>query len=122
DIGDPNQAGRWFLFQDLNDWMRYFNRHYQTYHRLVHFWAYLDDETNNLGPSGPTYNPTFSGADASQNWNDKHPFASFDEAGIYQTTYAGFMAQHRTLNFGGQAAIKSQSAFENYPGFFWSFG
>jgi hypothetical protein len=119
DLADPNQYNKYFLFRYLHDWMAYFDAHYQAYGRVVHFYAYFDDITAN---GGTQYTTDDAAADAAKNWQDYHPFAAFDEVGAYGNVYASGMAQHQTLNFGGQGALRANKYFLGYPGFFWSFG
>jgi len=118
DLNNPSDYNQFFLFHYLNDWERYFNGHFQRYGRFVHFYAYMDDIT---AGGNTNYGPSNAAADAAKNWSDYHPFAALDEAGGGDDPYAAGMAQHKTLNFGGQGALRSNKYYLGYPGFYWSF-
>ena len=114
DMDNPNDVAKWNEFRYLNDWERYFNKRFQTYGRTVHFIAY-----NNAGQTGQTYDASTAAADAADNWNNYHPFADFDESGLFSGDYTGYLAQHGVLSFGGLGFTEQLAS--NHPGLYWSF-
>lgn len=120
DMDNQTDVDQFFAFVYLHDWEVYFNHRYQTYKRKVHFLVY----NYNQPSSQSTYTPANAHADASDNWNAKHPFATlqnqhFDISGDYPADYSGFMADHGALSFGSYGFTEAQAS--QYPGLFWSY-
>jgi len=104
---------------------RYFNSHYQMYHRHVHMRLYM---------SGPPTNGTQCLSaqdrvrDAAQEIQDFHPFAVINDSASGQDAYANYMAGHGVVNFLAMNRVSTvphvgfpEKFFESNPGLIWSY-
>ena len=94
-------------------WQLYFNDRYQTYHRLVHFWACFSSDGD-----------TAAGrvADAASFYAEIHPFATITSAAVegILAPYDDYMAAHHVLIF-GSLEMNDNSFYQQYPGQIWDY-
>lgn len=122
DMSNPSDVNQEFLFRYVHDWQVYFNTHYQTYGRFVHFWVYNDGNTAHAA------NPTAAQAQqiAADNWthnypgDPKHLFADLDFSFTFVDQYSQYLAQKQAMQFQLSAGFTDQD-FQGWPGYFWSF-
>jgi hypothetical protein len=121
DMDNPSDVNQEFLFRYVHDWEIYFNAHYQTYGRHVHFWAYNYGNTAHV----PMYSATDAETDAADNWNHTygtitHPFAALDQSFTFTDAYSQYLAQKKVLEFQLSSQFTDQD-FHGWPGYFWSY-
>jgi len=94
-------------------WQLYFNYRFQTYNRLVHFWACFSSDTG-----------TAAGrvADAAADYAEIHPFAVITSTAALGVLapYDDYMAAHHVLIF-GSIDMNSNSFYQQYPGQIWDY-
>ncbi len=99
----------------LRVWQRYFNERYQTYGRLVHFFAYFN---------GGARTPEQRRADAVDNLERIRPFAVVNFAATNTVPYVAAMTRRGVLVFaaGSFGSVgESKSYFTSSRGLIWSF-
>ena len=115
DMDNPTDYNRYFMFTDLHNWEIYFNYHYQTYKRHVHFYAENYGDTQDYVQSG--YTPSKASAQAADAENQLHPFADEDRTNLYSDTWTSYLVQHQAVSFG----FITQQLASQYPGHYWSY-
>ncbi|MFN2465075.1 MAG: hypothetical protein ABR598_02280 [Candidatus Dormibacteria bacterium] len=106
----------------LRGYQKYFNEHYQTYKRYVHFYVYYGRA--GTGPNGcPT--STERQADAADNFNTIHPFAVQNVSTANAVAYQNAMNGYGVLDFSstskGSSIGRPAATFAAHPGLTWSF-
>jgi hypothetical protein len=103
-----------FMNNAMRSWMKYFNDHFQTYGRVVHFYVYWSNQVNANTPENRQ-------ADAAEIYNKVKPFAIVSFASEpYEDTFLEAMADHGVLNFGSFGGRK-QSFFQAHPKLIWGY-
>jgi hypothetical protein len=112
---DPKDDGcNFFINSSFKSWMRYFNDHFQTYGRVVHFWAYWSNQVNANTPSNRQ-------ADAAEINQKVKPFAVVSFATEpYEDTFLQAMADKQVLNFGSFGG-RPASFFQSHPKLIWGY-
>lgn len=110
---DEAADSKHLLVKALRVWQRYFNERFQTYGRVVHFYAAF-------GPSDAEITPEQRRADAAQIYNSVKPFAVISDANENQDVFLQAMAQKGVLNFG--ALFGRPAEFYNqFPKLIWGY-
>lgn len=117
DMENPADYNQYFIWTDLHNWELYFNRHFQTYKRRVHFFVDNYGDTASEAQIPPHPDNSDVQAEAAQAYDQVHPFAVWDALDFFSDTYTEYMAQHRASNFG----LLQQSLAAKYPGQYWSY-
>jgi hypothetical protein len=115
DMDKPSDYNQYFIWTDLHNWETYFNLHYQTYKRRVHFYVDNYGDTASEASGHPTASDVRG--EAAQAYSQVHPFADWDDLDFFSDSYTQYMAQHRAVSFG---ALQQKLA-STYPGQFWSY-
>ena len=111
DLAEPEQEGEFCAVRVLRNMQKYFNEHYQTYGRFVHFFVYF---------SGQGVSAEERKADAADNYDKVHPFAVLSTANSFSQAYLESMAKRGVLNFGSFAG-QLESFFQRYPKLIWGY-
>ena len=111
DLTEPPKDDDHSSLRYLRAWQQYFNERYQTYGRLVHFWAFYP------GPSVPEERK----ADAVDNYNKIKPFAVVWPVGVANIpAYAEVMNSKGVLTFTGLFGLRAET-FRKYPKMNWGY-
>ena len=127
DMDKPSDYDQFFLFQYLGAWQYYFNTHYQSYQRKVHFMVYLSSLPANQAQQYNNFNGwgtcSDGETDAALNYRDLHPFAVLDEfySDAERACYRTYMVQHHVLVFGGQVVWLTQDFYKQFHGLVWEY-
>lgn len=112
---------------ELRDLDRYFNEHFQLYHRHVHMLIWFAHTNRTQGaPACPTASDRQ--ADCNEEYSAFHPFAVIAATWGTISPYVNCMAQHGVVNFlaMNSAIVTPQigfpaSFFQSYPGRVWGY-
>jgi hypothetical protein len=103
-----------FINNGMRAWMRYFNDHFQTYGRKVHFWTYWSNQVNANTPENRQ-------ADAAEIYQKVKPFAVVSFATEpYEDTFLEAMTDKQILNFGSFGGRRA-SFFQAHPKLIWGY-
>jgi len=110
-----NDSGcQFFINTAFRSWMKYFNDHFQTYGRVVHFYVYWSNQANSNTPENRQ-------ADAAEIYSRVKPFAVVSFATEpFEDTFLEAMADHQVLNFGSFGGRKA-SFFQAHPKLIWGY-
>jgi hypothetical protein len=110
---DEGADSKHLIVKALRVWQRYFNERFQTYGRLVHFYAAF-------GPSDAEITPEQRRADAAQIYAQTKPFAVISDVNENQDAFLQAMAQKGVLNFGSLFG-RPREFYEQYPKLIWGY-
>ena len=106
--GDPGEEP--LYVRALRVWQRYFNERYQTYGRLVHFYAHYGPEELSAESRR---------AQAAENYARLKPFAA-NAIDAAADAYGEVMAQKGVVVFNNLPFVPA-ATFSRYPGLFWNY-
>ena len=111
---EDDSACDYFINRALRSWMKYFNDHFQTYGRVVHFWVYWSNQVNSNSPDNRQ-------ADAAEIYSKVKPFAVVSFASEpYEDTFLEAMTDKQVLNFGSFGG-RQASFFQAHPKLIWGY-
>ena len=112
DLGKPPPDNEFTWVRLIRLYQRYFNDHYQTYNRFVHFYV-------QFGTTNPR-TPETRRANAAEGLKEVQPFAVINND---EEAYTDFMTAGGVETFVGtrQGVWQPESAYSRTPGYLWSY-
>jgi hypothetical protein len=122
-VDHPEDQSENIFLTVLRGYQQYFNDHYQTYSRNVHFFVYF----SRVGTGDMNGCPSSSErrADAADNFDKIHPFAVQNVSTANAIDYQNAMNDYGVLDFSstskGSSVGRPAAVFQRKPGLTWSF-